>query len=351
MKTSRLFTCLLISLLAVSALTGMEFAGLTKANPSSITMIPIEHAYIRSNGDVDPPTLPIQRSENLYTLQGNLLNYSIEIQKDNIVFDGDGFALTSIFPDAPQGMTSGFPSIQILDQKNVTVRNVVFDKCYTAVSVKNSTNVMLHQNIMEMGETGIYMASCQSCSIIGNRFVDNSRTGFMILDSSHLNISYNIVSRNRSDGGWLAVNYSTISRNNITDNALSHPGIGLYLYGPNGYNDIFENNFIDNNIGLFYQGSKGISVGNKVHDNYWNNSEDAIVNVAGDAASGVDQSPHTSPLSNEYVPLYFLSTSSPTAMVESDPSFPTIVIAAIALVGVIGVGLLLYFKKRQRHTL
>jgi parallel beta-helix repeat protein len=253
MKTSRLFTCLLISLLAASALTGMEFAGLTKANPSSITMVPIEHAYIRSNGVVDPPTLPIQRSENFYALQGNLLNYSIEIQKDNIVFDGNGFTLTSIFPDAPQGMTSGFPSIQILDLKNVTVRNVVFDKCYTAVSVKNSTSVMLYGNVMEMGEEGIYMDSCRSCSVIGNKLVDNSRTGFMIMNSSYLNISNNVISRNRSHGGWLAVDYSTISRNNITDN-ISSPGIGLYLYGPNSNNDIFENNFVNNSGGLFYQG-------------------------------------------------------------------------------------------------
>ena len=167
----------LIILLTVSSLAATELSCLTKANPSSITIIPIEHAYIRSNGDVDPPTLPIQRSENLYTLQDNVLNYSIIIQKNNIIFDGNGFTLTSIFPYAPKGMTSGFPSIEILAQRNVTIRNVIFDKCYTAVSVKNSTNILIYQNSMKNGEEGIYMDSCQSCSIIGNRLVDNSRTG------------------------------------------------------------------------------------------------------------------------------------------------------------------------------
>ena len=350
MRLSRLFPLLLIWLLAASALMATDFKGLTKANPSSITMVPIEHGYIRNNGDVDPPTLPIQRSENLYTLQGNILNYSIEIQKDNIILDGNGFALTSIFPEAPQGMASGFPSIQISNQKNVTIRNVIFDKCYTAFSVKNSSNVLLCQNIMKTGETGIYMASCISCSIIGNKLVDNSDTGFMILDSSYLNISYNTISRNRSHGGWLSVSYSIISRNNITDNSLSHPGIGLYLYGQNSYNEIFENNFINNVNGLFYQGSKGISVGNKVHDNYWNNYQDAIVNVAADNASGVDQSPRTSALPNSSDQFYPLPTVTPTATADSNAGFPTtIVIASTALTALLCIGLLLYFKKRQRQ--
>ena len=51
--------------------------------------------YIRPNGSVDPPTAPIQRNGDVYTLTGNVTSDStgINIQRGNIILDGAGYTL------------------------------------------------------------------------------------------------------------------------------------------------------------------------------------------------------------------------------------------------------------------
>ncbi len=48
--------------------------------------------YIRVDGSIDPPTAPIKRVGNLYTLTSDIFE-SIVIEKDNIVIDGAGYTL------------------------------------------------------------------------------------------------------------------------------------------------------------------------------------------------------------------------------------------------------------------
>jgi len=377
----KVLSSLLILWLAGSTLAAIGFINLTNANPSSIVMAPIKHAYIRSNGNIDPPTLPIQRSDNVYVLTDDILNYTIEIQRDNIVIDGNGFTLTAIGDTSSLvGLVSGYASIQITNKSNIIIKNITFDKCWTGVSVKNASSIVIIQNIMENGGDGIYMHLCTNCSVIDNRLTDNSGPGLMIINSTFLTIAYNTISRNHAHGGWLAVSYSNICRNNITDNYFTL-GNGLYLYGPNSYNHIFENNFINNEYGLFYQGARDISVYNSVYNNYWNNYKGAIFTFAADAISGVDQSPLTSPISTSFnpslFPLSLLTPTPPSPTVsptltppppsdQSNPdslltpapptpseqstseSFPTtMIIARMASVALIGVGLLVYLKKRK----
>jgi len=356
-------------------LAAIGFISLTNADPLSIIIDPMKHAYIRSDGAIDPPTLPIQRSDNLYVLKDNLLDYTLEIERDNIIIDGNGFTLTSII-ETNEGLppNSGFASIQITNKSNIIIKNITFDKCWTGVSVKNSSNIVIIQNTMTNSGNGIYMHLCTNCSIIGNKLTDNSGPGLMIINSTFLTIAYNIISRNHAHGGWLSVSYSNISRNNITDNYFPYVGNGLYLYDANSYNRIFENNFINNEYGLFYQGAPGISVGNNVYNNYWSNYKGAIFAFAADAISGVDQSPLASPISTVFDPSLFPlslltptppspiptpsltdsptpSSSTPSEQSNSE-SFPTtIIIAPIATVAVIGAGLLIYFKKRRMRGL
>ena len=82
-------------MLVVSTLASTGLISSTKANgiPLVPERLPIKQAYIRSNGDVDPSTLPIERSGNVYILKDNILNYSITIEKNNVVIDGNGSLL------------------------------------------------------------------------------------------------------------------------------------------------------------------------------------------------------------------------------------------------------------------
>lgn len=351
---------ILISALLFSAVAGAMLVNLVKADPYTPEMVPMEHAYIRSNGDIDPPTLPIQRADNVYVLKGNILNYTIEIQKDNVMIDGNGFSLTiPSFGEEDENLMpkSGFPVFQISSKNNVIIKNMAFHNYFTSISVRNSSNIVIIQNNMTKGSVSIYMSSCANCSIMGNRLIDNSNTGFIIRNSTFLSIAYNTISRNYFHEGQIdTLSNSNISRNDITENFLQgSPGLGLYLTGHNFNNRIFENNFIDNSIGLLYQGSRGMSANNKAYNNYWSNYQSAIVNNAADAASGVDSSPLTSPISTSFDPSLFPLPSltpadTPTTIAQSDSEpFPT----ALA-VGALGIsaaflvtGLTIYFKKHK----
>ena len=326
-----------------------------KANPSFITRAPINHAYILNNGEIDPPTLPIKQIGNVYTLTDNILNYTIIIQKDNIILDGNGYALTSIL----SGYDSGSSLIQIINRTNLIIRNIKFDRCFGGISVRNSTNITIFQNTMINGNFGIHMYQSISCNIIGNKITDNSGPGFHVMESSFINITYNSILRNHGHGGWIAISNSSISRNDINNNSAPNVGIGLYLYGPNINNYIFENNFIDNEIGLVFQGAKGTSSNNKVYNNYWSNYEDEIQNNAADEVSGVDHSPLSRPYPISFnpnlYPWFSLTqfpdpTPIPSPFSESNqlalPS--TLETVAIVMIIVFVLGLVVNLAKKRR---
>jgi parallel beta-helix repeat protein len=213
-------------------------------------------------------------------------------------------------------------TIRILNRNNITIANTRFVNSDTSILVDSSSNITIIQNTFENSEPhSIYMTSSNNCSIIGNNIVDSPGDGLFLTSSSYLNIAYNNISRNQNYGGTLTISNSNISRNNIADN--NHPvfanGIGFYLYGSNSHNSIFENNFIGNRIGLFYQGGANISLNNLVYSNYWNNTNEQIVNLAGDPNSGIDQSPLESPISNSYEPIVISSPASPTPTPTQTP--------------------------------
>jgi hypothetical protein len=129
-------------LLVVSTLASTGLISSTKANgiPLVPERLPIKQAYIRSNGDVDPSTLPIERSGNVYILKDNILNYSITIEKNNVVIDGNGSLLE--IPaygetDKNQLVKGANPLIQISNKSNIIIKNIVFDKYSTGIYIRN----------------------------------------------------------------------------------------------------------------------------------------------------------------------------------------------------------------------
>jgi parallel beta-helix repeat protein len=345
----------LVTLIVLTVFLPLRIVQDIKANPSFITRAPINHAYILNNGEIDPPTLPIKQIGNIYTLTDNILNYTIIILKDNIILDGNGYALTSIL----SGYDSGSSSIQITNRTNIIIRNIKFDRCYGNISVRNSSIITIFQNTMINGNFGIHMYQSTSCNIIGNKITDNSGPGFHVMESSFINITYNTILRNYGHGGWIAISNSTINRNYINNNHAPNVGIGLYLYGSNINNHIFENNFIDNEIGLFYQGARGISANNTVYNNYWSNYKDEIVNVAADEVSGVDQSPLSRPYPISFNPNLYpwfslaqfpdpTPTPSPFSASNHLALPSTLELVAIVMIIVFVLGLAVNLVKKRR---
>jgi hypothetical protein len=80
---------------AVFMLTILQFVQLANANAIPVPeRLPVNQAYIRSDGSIDPPTLPIERSDNTYALKESILNWSITIERDNVVIDGANFLMS-----------------------------------------------------------------------------------------------------------------------------------------------------------------------------------------------------------------------------------------------------------------
>jgi parallel beta-helix repeat protein len=355
-------TSLLMLWLAVSTLTAMQFTSLIKADPIIPEIVPMEHAYIRSNSNIDPPTLPIELSGNVYVFEDKISNYTIEIQKDNVMIDGNGFSLIlSPLNEVWWEPKTGSPFIQISNRNNTIIKNIRFinnfriTDFFTSIRVENSSNVIILQNTMNSGGLGLSMTSGTNCSIIGNEFTGNPNTvGFQIADSIFLNIKYNNISSHFHEAEIDNLKFSNISRNNITGNG----GAGFLLTGNNFENQIFENNFVDNVFGLFYQGDPRAnfpsSTKNRVYNNYWHNNYQDIENISGDTISGRDQSPLTSPISAVFDPSLFTLPSltpapSPEPKSTLEPFTTALVVgASIASVAIISVGLLAYFKKRRR---
>jgi len=77
--------------------------------------------YIRADGSIDPPMAPIYTANNItYTLTGNITADAdgIVIERNNIVVDGGGYAVTE------SGSGNG---TTLTNSSNVTVNNMVIE--------------------------------------------------------------------------------------------------------------------------------------------------------------------------------------------------------------------------------
>ncbi|MCW4028104.1 MAG: right-handed parallel beta-helix repeat-containing protein [Candidatus Bathyarchaeota archaeon] len=336
---------LLVSWLVIIALSMPEFC---LANPNMmyrVEMVPIEHAYIRSNGEVDPPSMPIQREGDTYFFTDNIVNCSIEIQKDNVTLDGNGFSLTlppsiKITP-LMDSLKSGDPLLQISNRTSITIMNVTSNNYFVGIRIIGSSNIVLLENTLRDGRSGILVVSSYNCSIVGNKLSENLQSGIEVQHSKFLNIQYNNFSKNQYDGlqGYY-LSYSNISRNNFFDNEQS----GIYLFVAES-NRIYANNIMKNEIGLFYNRFCSHN-NNTVFNNYWDNYGLQIDNSTTDTVSGMDQSPLAEPITLSFDPSLFFPEIADSSSQEPFPA--TLVIGTFAVV-IIAVAVSAFILKKSIH--
>jgi len=128
--------------------------------------------YINADGTVDPPTVPIQRNGDLYTLTSNITidaHPGIRIMKDNVTLDGAGFTIQ--YP--VRGTPEYFPAtgIYLHEVKNVTVKNVGLANYYyegILLDGKSVNNRMIRNNIFFRGLGIRFEKEASNNSLIGN---------------------------------------------------------------------------------------------------------------------------------------------------------------------------------------
>jgi len=274
-KTVSVFILLFVIFLAY---TNLQFVDLATANflpPPPPTV----QVYIRPDGTVDPTTTPIERFGDVYVFADNLLNHTLEVQRDNIVVDGACFTLKGV------GVNAG---VTLSGRKNVTIKNVDIRNYVMSVWLQQSTNNIISDNRM-LTFFNVILDSSSNNQITGNN-ITGQDTGYgygVQVNSGSFNntiignsftdtgigvrvegADYNLVSGNSFIRGGTSVLvrgfYNIISKNNMVDGRG-----GISVTGPGSYNTIFGNNITGKSkCGIkIYHGSS-----NTVYENYVANS-------------------------------------------------------------------------------
>jgi hypothetical protein len=127
--------------------------------------------YIRSDGSVEPATAPIERTSNLYKLTDNIILYTIEIQRDNIVLDGSDYLIQG--NASWMGYDAGNNGVIVAGRDNVTITRLDTAQCYVGVRISNSSHITIVNNSFINGTTmGIATQDSTLVTIEANDFTD-----------------------------------------------------------------------------------------------------------------------------------------------------------------------------------
>jgi len=220
---------------------GYALAGYTNSSGAGnfdfwLVKITPETIYIRADGSVDPPTAPIQRNGDLYTLTSNIYSGAdgIVIEKNNVILDGAGYKL--------QGSGSGW-GIDLTNRTSVTVKNIGIKGFFVGINLGNSNN-----NV-----------------ISGNTISDNAGA-FWLYNSLGNIISGNTITTNYNCSILLSFSYL----NRIFGNSIMNNGAGVGLFSSSN-NTIYHNNFIGNTwqVQILTSGYNFWDDGYPSGGNYW----------------------------------------------------------------------------------
>lgn len=303
--------CLAFALAAVSYYFPPYLENIFQTTPQYTVYAPIslQPIYIRNDGTVDPPIDNLQQAGNTYTFTGDIVNYTLVVQQDNIVINGAGHALIGY---TQSNIVRGAVGIVICDRTNVTITDLNVKHYCLSINITgsskifikksglnsqwllidSSTNNIIAENIV-IG--GIQIINSANNSIVKNK-ISNAVNGIFLCGTS-----FNIVKGNTLENCDCAILlqgvYETISNNCITKGRVgiaiegsrnkisqndvkenSEAGISINL-GNN--NTICENTFENNKYGVIIGFVYHLNAENNTfyHNNFLNNAQNVMVRV------------------------------------------------------------------------
>jgi parallel beta-helix repeat protein len=217
-----------VAVLLFSAV-GLFFVGLAGANP--VPGPPILEIYIRSDGSVDPASVPIQRTGSIYTFTGDLTNSTLVVERDNIVIDGAGFRL--------QGHYYWWDiAITLKNRHNIVIKNIDIRDYVRSIQLEDSSNIIIYNNNM------ITSGNIELDSSVGNQIVGNNITSLSTycIKFEH-GSSDNLIVGNRFYDAGLAVDINSGRNNTFYHNNFIDNSKNVQAYGNNFWDDGLEGNF------------------------------------------------------------------------------------------------------------
>jgi parallel beta-helix repeat protein len=258
--------------------------------------------YIRSDGSVEPATAPIERTGNIYKLAENIILYTIEIQRDNIILDGAGYTIQGN-ASRIKGYDDGNNGVIVAGRNDATIKHLNFVEGDTGVRISDSSRITASDNLFCNGTArGIVAKDSTFVQIEANVFADilgdypsislkgsnntirhNKITGS--IRGIEIEGSYNVISDNRIES-LLPLNLNKATSNTITKNNITGPS-SSYLPPEQNYMgnegitllvDCSNNLISQNNLTGFINDAIRIVFGsnNTVYGNYMASNQIAI---------------------------------------------------------------------------
>lgn len=206
-------------------------------------------------------------------------------------------------------------------------------------------------------------------NLINNNYIESCTEGIQLrAGSSDNTVTGNIVTNCKDVairllGGYSPPRWYDPNGNTIMRNRISNSGCGTTIYGANR-NIIINNNYVNNTVQfsanedyyLIWGGNVSV---NTIKENYWSdyNGTDANGDGIGDMPyvideNNIDQYPLMKPVASPAFPDSITPTADPSSTPSKEPQpepFPTtLVVASVVTVAVIGLVMLVYFKKWKR---
>jgi len=236
--------------------------------------------YIRADGSIDPPTAPISTADNItYFFTDNVFD-EVEILKNNILLDGNGYNLQA-------NSSEGEDGVYLNNVRNVTVTNINLIDGMRAIYSYNCTDVDIHGNNIEAGILFEFSSSSTiagnnitRCSIefrqssLSNRIIANdllyvyirmdaSSEGTQILDNDITGMHGTVAISVQSPGNIIQNNTVALadcailvygSNNRIAENSLTDNDCGVYIDFDSRNNTVTQNFLEFNEVGLMVMG-------------------------------------------------------------------------------------------------
>ena len=226
--------------------------------------LPVNQGYILSNGNVEPSNLPIQQlNDSVYVLTGDIVNYTLKIERSNFTLDGKGYGMPIPLygeKDSTGQTKSVLPLLEIRDLANITIQNFKFTNNPMPISAVNCTSVSIIGNTIT-NCNWIYLRYCKQC-VIQENILNHNMYGLYGYDNERFDIKYNQICYNSWHGIILEfLNNSTIIGNVFSGNA----GRGICYLGTN--NRVIGNIFQNNEGGIL-----SYVEGNEIHHNNFINN-------------------------------------------------------------------------------
>jgi parallel beta-helix repeat protein len=202
--------------------------------------LPEHHVRIKADGTVEG-TDKIQQNGNFYTFTENIFVDDFSVEKNNIIVDGNGYALSG---SGVHGSGTGF---DLTNRINVTIQNM---------NIHHFT-------------TGILLNCSFYCNVTGNTVINNAE-GIHAISSYDNIISGNDITSNNWIGIYFGGSHNIISGNIIIDN-----NVGMYFYKQSSNNTIYSNDFVNNDLQISIDPELEQNVivnawDNGAEGNYWN---------------------------------------------------------------------------------